>query len=69
MLRQAAPVENRVFFASAGNKDGSPVKFCICHVRGGAEKSLARLGRKSYSDQTRDLFNIIPTKHNTLLSP
>ena len=24
---------------------------------------------RSYSDQTRDLFNILPTKLNTLLSP
>ena len=31
----------------------------------GADKSLARPGRKSYSDQTRDLFNILPTKLNT----
>ena len=39
-------------------------------LRGGADKSLARPGReKSYSDQTRDLFNILSTKLNTILSP
>ena len=39
-------------------------------IRGGADKSLARPGKKtSYSEQTRDLFNILPTKLNTLLSP
>ena len=34
----------------------------------GADKSLARPGWKQASDQTRDLFNILPTKLNTLLS-
>ena len=37
-------------------------------VRGGTDKSLVRPGgKKSYSDQTRDLFNILPTKLNTVL--
>jgi len=45
------------------------VKMCY-YLRGSADKSLARPGRKTnYSDQTRDLFNILPTKLNTLLSP
>jgi len=39
-------------------------------IRGGADKSLVRPRKEtSYSDQTRDLFNILPTKLNTLLSP
>ena len=37
--------------------------------QGGAGKSLARPRRKQASDQTRDLFNILPTRPNTLLSP
>ena len=42
---------------------------CI-KIRVGADKSLARRGReKNYSDQTRDLFNIFPTKLNKLLNP
>jgi hypothetical protein len=39
------------------------------YIRGGADKSLAQPGGEtSYSDQTRDLFNILPTKLSTLLS-
>jgi len=37
-------------------------------VCGGADKFLARPGRKQASDQTRYLLNILPTKINTLLS-
>jgi len=36
-------------------------------VRGGADKFLAQEGN-NYSEQTWDLFNIIPTKLNTFLS-
>jgi len=35
----------------------------------GAGKSLARQEGKKLSDQTRDLFNTLPTKLNTLLIP
>ena len=35
-------------------------------LRGNANKTRKET---SYSDQTRDLFNILPTKLNTLLSP
>ena len=38
-------------------------------LRGGADKSLAQSGRKKASDQIQDLFNILPTNLNTLLSP
>jgi len=40
------------------------------HTRRGADGSLAPKRKEtSYSDQTRDLFNILSTKLNTLLSP
>jgi len=39
-------------------------------IRGGADIVLSPIRKeKSYSDQTRDLLNILPTKLNTLLSP
>ena len=41
-----------------------------CYFTRGADKFLARPGRKQrYGDQTRDLFNIIPMKLNKLHSP
>ena len=39
-------------------------------VRGGADKSLARPGGKqAMVKKTGHLFNLLPTKLNTLLSP
>jgi len=38
------------------------------YVLGGADKSLAHRKETSYSDQARDLFNVLPAKLNTLLS-
>jgi len=40
------------------------------NIRDGADNSLAPTRKETiYSDQTWDLFNILPTKLNTLLSP
>jgi len=40
------------------------------HLRGGAGKVLSPTRKEtSYSDQTQDLFNILPMKLNTLPSP
>ena len=38
-------------------------------LRGNADKFLARPGRKNYTHQNRDVFNILPTKLNILLKP
>jgi len=39
-------------------------------IQGGTDKALSPTRKEtSYSDQTRDLFNILPTKLNTLLNP
>ena len=43
-------------------------KQVVYHYEGVEVLSPTRKG-KSYSEQTRDLFNILPTKLNSLLSP
>ena len=44
-------------------------KYICWYVREGADKSFSPTRKEiSYSDQTRDLFSILPTKLNTLLS-
>jgi hypothetical protein len=67
LLSSSAPVQNywSSFLTYTITLEGDSVL-----DEGGADKSLARSGKKtSYSNQTRDLRNILPTKLNTLLSP